>query len=160
MNRTQLSAIVLAVAALAGTSAMAADAAAPKTRDQVKAELAEAIRTGNMVVDGESGKKANEAFPGLYPAPTVAAGKTRAEVKAELAAAVRSGDIFVVSGDTVQRANELYPQRYPAKPVAQGKTREQVKAERAEAVRTGDIVADNESGLKLKQLYPQRYGQI
>ena len=43
--------------------------------------------------------------------------------------------------------------------MAAGKTREQVKAELAEATRTGDIIAPGESGLKLNELYPQRYEQ-
>ncbi|HEY5580195.1 MAG TPA: DUF4148 domain-containing protein [Rhodoferax sp.] len=42
-------------------------------------------------------------------------------------------------------------------PAFAGVTREQVKAELAEAVRTGDIMAGEESGLKLNELYPNRY---
>ena len=37
------------------------------------------------------------------------------------------------------------------------KTREQVKAEYAEAVRTGDVIPAGDAGLKLNELYPQRY---
>jgi predicted RNase H-like HicB family nuclease len=137
MNRSYFSAITLAVAALAAGNAMAADASAPKTREQVKAELAEAIRTGDIVVNGETQQKANEVNPGLYPAKPVLQGKTREEVKAELAEAIRTGDIVV--GEGGEKANELYPSRYPAKPVMQGKTREQVKTELAEAIRTGHM---------------------
>ena len=43
--------------------------------------------------------------------------------------------------------------------LAFGKSREQVKAELAEALRTGNIMADGETGLKLNQLYPQRYNR-
>ena len=50
MNRKTLSAIALVAAAFATGHAVAADASAPKTREQVKAELAEAIRTGDIVV--------------------------------------------------------------------------------------------------------------
>ena len=138
MNRYTLSALTLAVAALSAGHALAFDASAPKTREQVKAELAEAIRTGDIVVNGETGQKANELFPGLYPTKPVAQGKTRAQGKAELAEAIRTGDI-VVNGETSQKANELFPSRYPAKPVAQGKTREQVKIELAEAILTGQM---------------------
>ncbi len=137
MNRSYFSAITLAVAALAAGNAMAADASAPKTREQVKAELAEAIRTGDIVVNGETQQKANEVNPGLYPAKPVLQGKTREEVKAELAEAIRTGDIVV--GEGGEKTNELYPSRYPAKPVMQGKTREQVKTELAEAIRTGHM---------------------
>lgn len=38
------------------------------TREQVKAELAEAIRTGDLMADGESGRKLNEVFPNRDPA--------------------------------------------------------------------------------------------
>lgn len=38
-----------------------------------------------------------------------------------------------------------------------GLTREQVKRELAEAIRTGDISPPGDSGLTLKQLYPDRY---
>lgn len=158
MNRSILSAITLAVAALAAGNALAADASAPKTREQVKAELAEAIRTGDFVVNGETQQKANEVNPGLYPAKPVVQGKTRAQVKAELAEAIRTGDI-VANGETQQKAYEVNPGLYPAKPVLLAKTREEVKAELAEAIRTGNMPDLGESGLMLNQLYPQRYGR-
>ena len=37
------------------------------------------------------------------------------------------------------------------------KTRAQVRDEYAEAVRTGDVLAPGDTGLKLNELYPQRY---
>jgi hypothetical protein len=43
-----------------------ATAATGLTRDQVKAELREAIRTGDIAVAGDSGLKMNEAFPRRY----------------------------------------------------------------------------------------------
>ena len=97
MNRTYFSAIALAAAAFTSGHALAADASAPKTREQVKAELAEAIRTGDIVIDQESGKKANELFPGRYPAKPVAQGKTREQVKIELAEAIRTGQMPVIT---------------------------------------------------------------
>jgi hypothetical protein len=39
---------------------------AGKTREQVKAELAEAIRTGDIIANGETGLKLNEEFPQRY----------------------------------------------------------------------------------------------
>ena len=71
-----------------------------KTRAQVKAELQEAIRTGDLVA-GPSGQKLYELAPARFaprPAPAV---KTRDEVKAELAEAMRSGDI--VAGEAGAR---------------------------------------------------------
>lgn len=82
------------------------------TREQVKAELAEAIRTGDIIGNSETGQKLNEMYPGRYPAKPVMAGKTRSEVRAELAEAVRTGDI-IVNGETGLKANELSPGAYP-----------------------------------------------
>lgn len=63
-----------------------------KTRAQVRAELAEAQRTGDIVANGDSGKKLNELYPSQYPVKAVEAGKTREQVLAELAQAQRSGE--------------------------------------------------------------------
>lgn len=156
MNRSYLTAITLAVAALSAGQTLAADTDAPKTREQVRAELREAQRTGDIVSDGETGLKLNELYPHRYPAAAVAQGKTRATVQAELQAAQRSGDI-VADGETGQKLNELYPNRYPATATAQGKTREQVRAELREAQRNGDVMANSESGQTLKDLNPGRY---
>ena len=76
MNRKYLTTLTLALAALAAGNALAADAAAPKTRDQVRAELAEAQRTGDIVANGNSGKKLNELYPSQYPAKAVTQGNT------------------------------------------------------------------------------------
>jgi predicted RNase H-like HicB family nuclease len=128
------------------------------TRAQVKAELAEAMRTGNILASGESGLTLRELNPQRYPAPVVAEGKTRAQVKTELAEAIRTGDIMA-NDESGLRVNEEYPQLYPAQVVAAGKTRAQVKAELAEAIRTGDMLANDESGLRLNEERPQRYAK-
>ena len=47
------------------------------TREQVEAELAAAIRDGDMMADGETGLKLNELYPDRYPAKPVQAGLTR-----------------------------------------------------------------------------------
>ncbi len=145
MNRKYLSTLTLAVAAFATGNALATDAAAPKTRDQVRAELAEAQRTGDIVANGDSGKKLNELYPGQYPAKAVAQGKTRAQVLAELAEAQRTGDI-VANGDTDKKLNELYPSQYPAKAAPQGLSRAQVLAQLAEAQRSGEYTRINLHG--------------
>ena len=59
--------------------ASVAHAEAPKSREQVKAELKEAIRTGDVLAGGDSGLKLNELYPQRYPR-VVAETKTRAEV--------------------------------------------------------------------------------
>ncbi len=43
-----------------------ADSSTPKTTADVQKELAEAIRSGNVIAD-ESGKKLNELYPDRYP---------------------------------------------------------------------------------------------
>ncbi|MDP2164168.1 MAG: DUF4148 domain-containing protein [Hydrogenophaga sp.] len=113
MNRSYLSAAAFAVIALTASQTFAADTALPKTRAEVKAELAEAIRTGDIVAPGESGRKLNELFPNQYPAKAVTQSKTRAQVQAELVEAIRSGDI-VAAGDSGKKLNELFPNRYNA----------------------------------------------
>jgi hypothetical protein len=82
----------------------------PLTREQVQAELREAIRTGD-IVDGYESRSRYERNPGAYPARPVVAGKTRDEVKAELAEAVRTGDI--IYGETSMKLSERYPGTYP-----------------------------------------------
>lgn len=53
MNRSTLSALALAVAALASVSAQAADGSL--SRDQVRAELDQAQRNGDLLAAGEAG---------------------------------------------------------------------------------------------------------
>ena len=107
MNRTYISAITLALATLTAGHAVAQGL----TREQVKAELAEAVRTGDIVVNHETGQKANELNPGLYPAKPVVQGSTREQVKAELREAIRTGDILS-NDESGLKLNQQYPQRY------------------------------------------------
>lgn len=111
MNRKHLSAIAVALLALSASQVFAADG--PMTREQVKAELAEAVRTGNVIANNESGLMLNQVRPDLYPAQAQSAGKTREQVKAELAEAIRTGDV-VADGESGRKLKELYPSRYPA----------------------------------------------
>lgn len=142
MNRKSLSTLALALAALAAGNALAANSTNPKTREQVRAELAEAQRTGDIVVvtNDNKGQKLNELNPSQYPAKAVVQGNTRAQVLAELAQAQRTGDIVVVTNDNkVEKLNELHPGQYPAKAITQGNSRAQVLAELAQAQRSGEI---------------------
>ena len=125
------------------------------TREQVRAEWAEAVRAGDTTPAGE-GMTLRDLYPGRYGRAPATSTKTRAEVKAELAEAVRTGDI-VARGEIGLKLNELHPEAYPATAIAGvGKTREQVRLELAEAIRTGDVV-EGETGMKLNELYPKRY---
>lgn len=82
-----------------------------KTRAQVKAELAEAIKNGDMIADSESGMTFREMFPSQYPARAEAPGKTRAQVKAELAEAIKNGEM-IADGETGMTYREMFPGRY------------------------------------------------
>lgn len=115
MNRQVVSAVALAlaVAALSAGQVLAQDATL-KTREQVRAELLQAQRNGDIVVNAESDQTARDMFPDRCPQRAAVAGKTRAEVPAELAEARRTGDILA-AGDSGKKLNELYPSRYPAK---------------------------------------------
>jgi len=104
MTRTQVSAIAIALGTLLAGQAMAADNGAA-TRAQVKAELAEAVRTGNIL--HHSGLRMNEVYSAAYSSAQNVASKSREQVKQELAEAVRTGDIAHHSG---QRMNEIYVQ--------------------------------------------------
>jgi hypothetical protein len=124
------------LAALLAGPVMAADPAAPKTREQVKAETREAIRTGDMPADGELGCKRNEMNTSQYPPQAAPGGaKTREQVKAETRQAMRSGEMM---------AGEAGCGPQPVKSQGQGKTRAQVKAERDEAIRKGEVQGTGE----------------
>jgi ribosomal protein L30E len=139
-------------------AAFGTSAQAQLTRQQVKADLAEAIRTGEMPAGGESNLKLNQMYPARYPAPAIVIGKTREQVKAELGEAIRTGEMLA-GGESGLKLNELEPGRYASRPVYVGKTRAQVKSELAEAIRTGDMPAGGESGLMLYEVAAARYAQ-
>jgi ribosomal protein L30E len=148
-RRTILTVVLLSVFG-AGASTLAQ---AQTSREQVQAELREAIRNGD-IVSGEDGLTRYERNPSAYPVRPVLAGKTRNQVKAELREAVRVGDI--ADGEDGRTRYEHNPSAYPARVVLAGKTRGEVKAELAEAVRTGDLVV-GESSQTLSQLFPGNY---
>ena len=108
------------------------------TTEQVRAELVQAMESGEYVRGGELGLKLNEISPNSYPAKRGSTSVTLAQVQTELFQAMRSGDIMV-GGETGLKLNELNPGRYPAQPAIAGATRQQIAAELAEAIRTGDI---------------------
>jgi len=152
MKRTP---IATALLLLAASTYHAVDAQTLKTREQVKAEWAEARDTGNLQADGESGLLLRDLHPGLYP-QRAERGATRDEVKAELAQARRNGELLV-GGESEQKLNERYPDRYAPVVVARGRTRAEVRAETAEAIRNGDMIASGELGLRENQLHPAQY---
>jgi hypothetical protein len=125
------------------------------TRAQVRADLEQALRTGDIAAPGEVGLPLNQLHPHRYPARAQLPGRTREEVRAELAHAQRTGDLF--AGESALRQNEVHPHLYPAVAMAAGRTREEVKSELAEAIRAGDLIAGGELALKVRELSPGRY---
>ncbi len=140
------SALFIASAMLVGSPAFA-----ELTREQVKAELAEAIRTGD-ILSNDSGQKLNELYPGRYPAKQVQSTLTRAQVKAELAEAQRTGDMVV--GESSRKLNEIFPGRYPVEQAPSTLTRAQVQAELAEARHTGNYAVDGEESGLCNEVHP------
>ena len=67
MKTARLSLIALALTTASAGMAFAADASAPKTRDQVRAELMEAQRNGTLIADGQTGATFRDLSPTLYP---------------------------------------------------------------------------------------------
>lgn len=110
-TRRLSTALGVALAALAFSPAWAQDSG-PKTREQVRAELLEAQRSGDIIADGETGKKLNEVFPNAFPAKTGTGSMTREQVRAELIDAQRRGDIMV-DGESGRKLNELNPMQFP-----------------------------------------------
>ncbi|MDP3168185.1 MAG: DUF4148 domain-containing protein [Hydrogenophaga sp.] len=103
MKKSILSTALFTLAALGAGSAFAGGgnnyptektpSVSTKTRAQVKAELAEAIRVGDIIADSERGLTAYQLNPSAYPARPSAMGKTRAQVQDELAKAHMDGSL-------------------------------------------------------------------
>lgn len=110
MKRHYTAALALATASLFAGQAMAANSQSSLSRAQVQAELEEAVRTGNVIVN-ESGLKLNEMYPHNYPEQQPVSTLTRAQVQAELDEAVRTGNI--ITDESGLKQNEIYPHLYP-----------------------------------------------
>lgn len=70
-----------------------------KSTEQVRAELVQAQRSGNVVVNAELGTMAKQGT-------TMTSGKSREEVRAELEQAYRSGEI-IINAELGTTANRL-----------------------------------------------------
>lgn len=77
-----------------------------KTVKEVRNELIAARRAGDIVVNAETGEKANQVNPSAYPSRHRLAGKTAAEVFAELVDAQRNGEM-VANAETGATENQL-----------------------------------------------------
>ncbi len=158
MNTIRPIALILAIASFSGAFATAQ--AQGLTREQVRAELAAAIRNGDMIADYQTMQTYRQIAPHSYPARAAAAGKTRAEVRGELADAIRTGDILI-TGDRSLTAYELAPHSFTARPVVAGKTRGEVRAELELALRLGDApITINQQGLTPAQQFPEQFAAV
>ena len=107
MNKQRLLTLSLILAGAFG----AAHADDGLTREQVRAELAQAVASGSLEV-GETGRTQREIEPGRYPQAPVVAGLTRGDVRRELTAAIRQGQL--PQGDLDRTQADIAPQRYAA----------------------------------------------
>lgn len=117
MKSARLSLIALALSTASLGAAFAADASAFKTRDQVRAELAEAQRNGTLIADGQTGATFRDLNPGRYMTMSATSTKTRAEVQAELRDAWARGEL-VADGQTGATFRDLAPHRYTTQTMA------------------------------------------
>ena len=104
--------VAFGVLAVCAVQVWAQNPSGPKTREQVRAELMEAIRTGNMPANDESGRLLNEVNPSAYPPKVMAPCKTRDEVRAELAQAQRTGNM-PANDESGCMLRDMYPDLYP-----------------------------------------------
>jgi hypothetical protein len=111
MKNVRNSVIALALTTIAAGSVFAADMT-PKTRDQVRAELAQAQRDGTLIADGQTGATFREMFPGSFTQPAAVSTVSRDQVRAELAQAQRDGTL-IADGQTGATLRDLNPGRYP-----------------------------------------------
>lgn len=139
-----LTASLVTLAWTASTSLMA-QTPPGKTREQVRQELMEAVRTGNIPCNDESGRLMREVYPSRYPQPPAVEAKTREQVKQELEEAIRTGSIQCNNESGNYTAREINPSRYPPAPANPGKTREAVREELRDAIRTGTMPKASES---------------
>lgn len=86
MNRTALTYFVTVALAVGSAAAMAQDAAAPKTRAQVRAELIEARAQGTLPMGGEFAGTMRHDAPAANDTRTAERSPKRAEPKAPVAA--------------------------------------------------------------------------
>jgi hypothetical protein len=164
MKNARLSLIALAITTASAGMAWAADAAAPKTRELVRAELVDAQRNGTLIADGQTGATFRDLNPSRYMQPATVSTVTRAQVQAEFKDAWARGEL-IADGETGRRAKDMFPGSYTAEPMpapmasttTDGKTRDEVRAELDAAQRNGELVADGQTGATFRDLAPHRY---
>ena len=132
------SAIALTLAAISASHALAADPVTPKTREEVRKELEEAKKMGDIPANDESGFLLREEFPQRYPQKATGSTLTREQVRKELQEAQRTGEI-PANDESNMQLHELYPSRYPQQDNGPRLTREEVRQELDRARKAGEI---------------------
>ena len=112
MRHFSIHALAFGVLAVCATQVWSQNTSGPKTREQVRIELMDAIRTGNLPANDESGRMLNEVNPFAYPSKSVEPCKTREQVRAELAEARRTGNL-PSSDESGCMLRDMYPDLYP-----------------------------------------------
>ena len=114
--KNRLSVVAIALSTLVAGHALAADPSVAKTREQVRAELAEAQRNGTLLVDGDQGLRAYPVTQRPAAQKTadkaVVVGKTRAEVLQELRDA-RANGTLIANSETGETYRDIDPRSYP-----------------------------------------------
>jgi hypothetical protein len=117
MNTARLSLIALALTTASAGMALAADASAAKTRDQVRAELVEAQRNGTLIADGQTSATFRDLSPSRYMQSATMSTVTRAQVQAEFKDAWVKGEL-IADGQTGATFRDLAPHRYATQTMA------------------------------------------
>jgi hypothetical protein len=126
----------------------------PRTREDVKAELAQATRSGDIAAPGDTGLTLRELHPRRYGARPVSA-RPRAEVVSEVQQARRDGALVPAGEGTVPQSLHAAANLQDA--TASATTRAEVRAQFRAARRDGDLVAIGETGLTERELHPRRH---
>jgi hypothetical protein len=133
---------VLGLLTMAATLAGSGNAFAQEcaTREQVQAELRQALRDETILSGDSSGAIALERAARHPAPPTVANPALERQVKVELADALR--DETILSGDSSGAIALEHAARHPAPPtVANAARQRQVQVELADALRNGTILS-------------------
>lgn len=134
---------------LLALSASLAHAHSALTRDQVRQELADALRTGSLIAPGESGLSLRELNPNRFAAQTAGLAtplsKSRDEVLRELQAAQQAGELPAV-GEHSAGPDGRALGAPPLRGMGRALTRAQVVADYREAARSGGLLGLGEAG--------------
>jgi len=84
--------------------------------------------------------------------------RTRQQVRAELNAAIAHGDM-IANYETSENHRDSRPDLYPRHDTGSNKTRAEVNAELQEARRLGLLPVDGDSGVLMKDRYPENYAK-